>query len=101
FYTLIEKILELIAREIDRAVPESGSWHRDLVERMTQPTSIRQAVISEDLAGKLKEYLAFRHLFRGASIALMRWNKMQPLADRAGETLRQFEGELDAFLQNE
>jgi len=98
FYTLIEKILELIAREIDRAVPESGSWHRDLVERMTQPTSIRQAVISEDLAGKLKEYLAFRHLFRGASIALMRWNKMQPLADRANETFRQFDRELSEFL---
>ena len=100
FYTLIEKILESIAREIDHAVPGAGAWHRDLIEQSTQATASRQPVISEDLAGKLKEYLAFRHLFRGASIALMRWSKMQPLADRASETLRQFESELSAFLRN-
>jgi hypothetical protein len=99
FYTLIEKILASIAREIDHAVPTAGTWHRDLIDQMTQPTASRQAVLSEDLAGKLKEYLAFRHLFRGASIALMRWNKMQPLANRAGETLRQFEGELSKFFE--
>ena len=100
FYTLIEKIMELIAREIDQVVPGSGAWHRDLIEQMTTPNSHRQAVISEDLAGQLKEYLAFRHLFRGASIALMRWNKMRPLADRASGTLRQFERELATFLRN-
>jgi hypothetical protein len=100
FYTLIEKILESIAREIDQAVPDAGAWHRDLVEQMSQSSAFRQAVVSEDLKGKLKEYLAFRHLFRGASIALMRWNKMQPLANRAGETLQQFERELAEFLRH-
>src|SRR5271165_5062908 len=91
--------MELIARDIDQVVPGSGTWHRDLIEQMTQPTVSRQAVISGDLAEKLKEYLAFRHLFRGASIALMRWNKMQPLANRASETLVQFEAELAAFIR--
>lgn len=81
-------------------VKSAGRADRDLIEQMAQPNAFRQAVISVDLAPGLKEYLAFRHLFRGASIALMRWNKMQPLADRADEALRQFDGELDAFLQN-
>jgi hypothetical protein len=99
FYTLIEKILELIARDVDQTIPGAGAWHRDLIEQMMQPTVSRQAVITEDLGAKLKEYLAFRHLFRGASIALMRWNKMQPLADRAGETLQQFEREVTLFLR--
>jgi hypothetical protein len=98
FYTLIEKILESLAREMDGAVSRSDQWHRDLIGQMAAPTAFRQAVISEELADKLKEYLAFRHLFRGASIVLMRWNKMQPLANRAGETFRQFESELSAFL---
>ena len=98
FYTLIEKILESLAREMDQAVPRADQWHRDLIEQMAQPTAFRRAVISEDLAEKLKEYLAFRHLFRGASIVLMRWNKMQPLANRAGETFRQFDSELSSFL---
>jgi hypothetical protein len=98
FYTLIEKILEAIAREIDQAVPDASQWHRDLIEQMTRPTAGRPEVISEDLAEKLKEYLAFRHLFRGASIVLMRWNKMRPLANDANETFRQFDRELSAFL---
>jgi hypothetical protein len=63
FYTLIEKILELIARQVDEGVPASGAWHRDLLEQMRRPTADRGAVISDDLAEKLKEYLAFRHLF--------------------------------------
>jgi hypothetical protein len=98
FYTLIEKILESIAREIDQGVADTSQWHRDLIEQMTRPTARRHAVISEDLAEKLKEYLAFRHLFRGASIVLMRWNKMQPLANNARETFRQFDRELSTFL---
>ena len=101
FYTLIEKILESIAREIDHAVPSAGAWHRDLLEQMTQTTTFRRAVISEELAETLKEYLAFRHLFRGASIALMRWNKMQPLANRAQATFPQLEDELAVFLKND
>jgi hypothetical protein len=100
FYTLIEKILELIARQMDEAVPTSGAWHRDLIEQMRRPTALRAAVISDHLAENLKEYLAFRHLFRGASIALMRWNKMQPLANGAKTTFQQFEEELAAFLRN-
>jgi hypothetical protein len=58
FYTLIEKILESLAREMDQAVPRADQWHRDLIEQMAQPTAFRRAVISEDLAEKLKEYLA-------------------------------------------
>jgi hypothetical protein len=42
---------------------------------MSEPAAKRPAVLSEDLLPTLKEFLAFRHLFRGASIALMRWNK--------------------------
>jgi hypothetical protein len=63
FYTLIEKILESIAREVDHSVPGAGTWHRDLIEQMTKPTASRTSVISQELAEKLKEYLAFRHLF--------------------------------------
>lgn len=50
FYTLIEKNMELIARDVDRTVPETGTWHRDLIEQMAQPNAFRQAVISVDLA---------------------------------------------------
>jgi hypothetical protein len=74
FYTEIEKILKIIAREWDGSLPASESWHRDLLVQMSEATAKRPAVLSADLLPDLKEFLAFRHLFRGASIALMRWD---------------------------
>ena len=68
FYTEIEKILKLIAREWDRQLPSSDSWHKDLLLQMAQATGTRRAVISTGLVEVLNEFLAFRHLFRGASL---------------------------------
>src|SRR5208282_4862893 len=79
FYTEIEKILKLIALDLDKKIPSSESWHRDLLSEMTAATEARPAVITTDLVRRLAELLAFRHLFRGASIALMRWDKLSPL----------------------
>ena len=68
FYTEIGKILKIIAREWDCSVPAAESWHRDLLVQMSEVTAKRPAVFSADLLATLKEFLAFRHLFRGASI---------------------------------
>ena len=64
FYTEIEKILKIIAREWDGSLPESESWHRDLLIQMSEVTAKRPAVLSADLLATLKEFLAFRHRFR-------------------------------------
>jgi len=97
FYTEIEKILKIIAREWDGLVPSSDVWHRDLLIQMSEPTAKRPAVLSQDLLPTLKEFLAFRHLFRGASIALMRWNKLYPLVARVDSTYHQVSEEMKAF----
>ncbi len=93
FYTEIEKILKLIALDLDNKIPSSESWHRDLLSQMAAATEARPAVITTDLVMHLTKLLAFRHLFRGASIALMRWDKISPLvADVDGvheETVRE------------
>ena len=47
--------------------------------QMAAPSETRPAVITADLIPHLAELLAFRHLFRGASIALMRWDKLSVL----------------------
>jgi hypothetical protein len=39
FYTEIEKILKLIAREWDGQLPASESWHKDLLIQMSQGTA--------------------------------------------------------------
>ncbi len=82
FYTEIEKIFKLIALDFDKKIPQSESWHRDLLSQMAAANEVRPAVVSANLVSRLAELLAFRHLFRGASIALMRWNKLSPLMEK-------------------
>jgi hypothetical protein len=36
FYSGLEKLFELIARHIDRSLPGGETWHRDLLQRMSQ-----------------------------------------------------------------
>jgi hypothetical protein len=97
FYTEIEKILKLIAREWDGQLPASESWHKDLLIQMSQGTDKRPAVLSSSLVEVLKEFLAFRHLFRGASIALMRWNKLHPLVMKVQSAYEDARTQLAAF----
>ncbi len=97
FYTEIEKILKLIALELDKRIPSSESWHRDLLSQMTVATEARPAVITTDLVTHLAELLAFRHLFRGASIALMRWDKLSPLVANVDGVHEEIVRELDQF----
>lgn len=102
FYTEIEKILKLIALDLDKKIPSSESWHRDLLSQMAAATEARPAVITNDLVTRLAKLLAFRHLFRGASIALMRWDKLSTLvADVDGvheETAREL-NQFQRFLR--
>jgi hypothetical protein len=64
FYTEIEKILKLIAKDWDNQLPSSESWHKDLLIQMSTATPKRPAVLSTGLVEVLGEFLAFRHLFR-------------------------------------
>ncbi len=34
FYTGVERLFQLIAREVDQALPPGQTWHRDLLEQM-------------------------------------------------------------------
>jgi hypothetical protein len=55
-------------------------------------------VLSPALVEALGEFLAFRHLFRGASIVLMRWDKLSPLVAKVAGTYDRTEAEITAFV---
>jgi hypothetical protein len=97
FYTEIEKVLILIARKSYGQEPSGERWHRDLLHQMSVATGNRPAVLSPDSVEVLGEFLAFRHLFRGASIALMRWEKLAPLLAKVDTTHAQVIGEIESF----
>jgi hypothetical protein len=64
---------------------------------MARATRSRPPVITSDLVSGLGEFLAFRHLFRGASIALMRWNKLSPLVAKVDGVHQEFVRQLSQF----
>ena len=56
-------------------------------------------MLTKGLIEVLNEFLAFRHLFRGASIALMRWEKLYPLVAKVNGTYECVKGEIEAFVE--
>lgn len=65
FYSGLERLFELVARHLDRNLPTSETWHRDLLQAMAQDvTEVRPALIDPDSANALDEFRRFRHLVR-------------------------------------
>lgn len=64
FYTGIERIFQIVASEVNGALPTGYDWHKRLLERMAQDREGRLSVISAETAAVLDTYLAFRHAVR-------------------------------------
>lgn len=67
---------------------------------MATATNVRPAVLSNGMYEIVSEYLAFRHFFRQAYSFHFDWSKMSHLVLNAQQALRQFEMELDSFLNS-
>ena len=99
FYNGVENIFRRVAKELGSGVPQGQFWHRELLDSMKQPGTARPAVITEQLAERLDEYLQFRHLFRHSYAFDLDWNSMKPSALGCEDPLKQLERELDRFLE--
>ena len=64
FYNGCERIFQIVASELNGALPDGYDWHRRLLERMALDHEGRPALISEETARILEKYLAFRHVVR-------------------------------------
>jgi predicted nucleotidyltransferase len=100
FYNGIERIFERIAVTLVEGLPQSSSWHTDLLTQMATPRpGARLAVIEEPLRARLEEYLKFRHFFRHAYRHTLEWGRMHWLADQLDETLRLLRDQLQTFFE--
>lgn len=65
FYAGIERLLELIANEVDGVQPTGRRWHRDLLAQMSLAVpGVRPVVLSSETGMALTQYLDFRHVVR-------------------------------------
>ncbi|NJL48860.1 MAG: hypothetical protein HC929_17045 [Leptolyngbyaceae cyanobacterium SM2_5_2] len=64
FYTSCEKILQLIATELNGGLLAGSDWHKRLLDRMATEREGRPAVLRSATAAALREFLGFRHVVR-------------------------------------
>jgi hypothetical protein len=99
FYTGAERVFETIAPELNGGIPAGPAWHRELLESMTLDLpSIRPPVITRATAGKLAEFLRFRHLFRNLYGFELEWPRLQALVARLPDAWRALDADLRRFL---
>lgn len=99
FYNCCERIFRKIAVEINGGYEDSDKWHKGLLFKMTIPVKgLRTAVISEELAAELDEYLAFRHLFRNIYGFELKGDRIGYLAKKFDKVADKFITETTQFL---
>jgi len=99
FYNCCERIFRKIAIDINGGYVETEQWHKALLYRMTIPIKdIRPAVVSEELAADLDEYLSFRHVFRNIYGFELKGERVTYLAGKFDRTAERFTEEIKKFL---
>lgn len=81
FYNGLENVFEIIAKNIDKKIPNGNKSHQELLCQMANKEGSRVQIISEELYLKLREYATFRHFYRHAYSFQLNWEKMKPLIE--------------------
>jgi hypothetical protein len=100
FYSCLERIFELIAKNIDQSLPTGDSWHQELLKQMmTEIKQVRPPVISRNTFLLLDEYRGFRHVVRNVYTYNLSGKKLQPLMDDLHIVFEQVRKELFEFIR--
>lgn len=98
FYSGAERLFEWIARQVDGALPQGPSWHRELLGQMAlNVPGIRPPVLQNATVKLLEEYLGFRHVVRNLYVWEMDPAKVKRLIERLPQTIQAAEKDLTAF----
>ena len=81
FYNGLENIFEIIAKNVDKELPQGNKSHQELLHQMASENGFRQEILSESLYLQLREYATFRHFYRHAYSFQLNWRKMKPLVE--------------------
>lgn len=99
FYGGCENIFRSISRFFENDL-NSGSWHRDLLKRMTlEIEGFRPRVISRELFLLLDDFRAFRHKFRYSYSFELDWEREKVVANKFEKAWDLLQKELSIFLK--
>ena len=100
FYTGVERMLELIASDLDESRPTTPHWHRDLLAQMSVAIpDIRPAVLRPETSAALIEFLEFRHVVRNVYTFNLRPDRVAELVNRLQPTFQLIESDLLALAR--
>lgn len=98
FYSGVERLFDLVARQVDQAHPQTPNWHVEPLAQMASPVSgVRPAIISDDLRVRLDRYRGFRHVVRNVYTYNLDAALVGLLIDDLPGTLRMLHDELGCF----
>ncbi len=80
FYNGVESIFLLIAKKVDKKIPEGQKWHNELLNQMILKTDFRKEVIDAETFEILKPYLLFRHFIRHSYKWRLNWDEFESIA---------------------
>ncbi len=99
-YSAIEKIFELIAKNIDSSIPNGDSWHLELLKQMaTKIQQVRPPVIKKQIFELLNEYRGFRHIVRNLYTYNISTKKLTPLVEDLQPTYNLVKRDIEDFLK--
>jgi hypothetical protein len=99
FYTGCEKILRLVAVELNGGLPTGADWHKRLLDRMSQHREGRPAVLSLETATCLREFLGFRHIVRNLYGFELNLERVADLVERYPKAWTLVQSDLYVFIQ--
>ncbi len=100
FYSGVERVFQLIARTVDRSVPQGANWHRMLLDQMTSEIpDVRPAVISSETLESLEDYRGFRHVVRNVYSYNFDPNKIEMLVENISATYDNVRNQLTTFVK--
>lgn len=100
FYSGVEKILRLIAEDLNGGVPRGEAWYKKLLYTMQlEINGVRPSVISDELYQDLIQFLGFRHVIRQAYGFELDEKKLAEREKKFDKTLKKFSREIKIFCK--
>jgi hypothetical protein len=98
-YTIMEGLLDFVARRIDRDPVTGEDWHKKLIARCAQSFDhpARAALLSAPLADELRELCEFRHVVRNIYPTRLDEARVKDNLLRLIDAARAFSAECNAF----
>mgnify|MGYP000915922031 FL=1 len=100
FYTSVENVFKIVARNIDGLLPESNEWHVELLNQMSIAiTKVRPVVINKKTRDLLNEFRGFRHIFRNIYGFNLIRERLEHLLELLPQTVEFLETDINHFIE--